>query len=77
MKALVKKNGMPTEYGYACGYGANESNETTGASKRLYQEHGVYHVQFRTGGYTSPFQWVSFVGLKEAEKFYKSIKILK
>jgi hypothetical protein len=70
MKTIFNKRGMLTDYGFSCGYHTGET--ISSGEKRIYKEHGVYHVIF-----TNSFkfkEWVSFETKTEAIKKYNSIK---
>lgn len=81
---IFNETGELSEYGFACGY--IERVETTDLDKRLFKEHGVYHVQSlknNTPEFNSKFDgntshqyivWESFNKLTEARKFYNKIK---
>ena len=70
MKTIFQKNGMLTDYGFSCGYTTGET--TSIGEKRIYKEHGIYHVIFTNSFHFK--EWVSFETKTEAMKFYNQIK---
>ncbi|MBK9936781.1 MAG: hypothetical protein IPP05_22355 [Cytophagaceae bacterium] len=70
MKTIFNKKGMLTDYGFSCGYVSGKTTKL--GEKKIYKEHGIYHVIF-----TNSFkfnEWVSFDTKTEALKKYNSIK---
>lgn len=72
-KVSTHKNGIPTAYGFACGY--IQVKEKGKARKELYKEHGVYHVKQWKTYPSKPVIWVSTEFLTTARKAFKKIKL--
>ena len=69
MKEIFDKKGMLTDYGFSCGYTTGET--TTLGEKRIYKEHGIYHVIYTNSLLFN--EWLSFDTKTEAIKKYISI----
>lgn len=68
---LLNKKGLPTAYGFACGY--VQSLFDYPLKKELYKEHTIYHVRVFNAGLR--VLWESFETLAEALKFYNLQKM--
>ena len=69
---IYNKRGKLTAYGFGCGYVERKENATHW--KKMYAEHGVYHVL--NGPQSMQYNnWESFDNLTEARKYYNSIKL--
>ena len=80
MKQLLKENGFPTKYGYACGYGKEDWSEDKKRRKTIFEDgsHNCIDVKWEdeSGYHWEQFFYMDGAGAaKKAEKLYKSIKM--
>jgi len=66
--------GQLTQYGFACGY--VEKTNINGKWKKMYNEHGNYHVlNGKNGEMWSTWETFNSDQLTKARKFYNSITL--
>ena len=75
MLQILRKNGTPTAYGFACGYHAQRHPEGTHlVTVTIWKEHGVFHVRAHDFTDQRRLCWNTFRLVNEAYRHFYSVK---